>query len=97
MSDDNKLWDGHRLILSEMREQAVRRCAACRFFVQIRGAQEVRQGCVASVERYRRLWRLVPEEILLAEILAVVGRQGLPELLAHKGTDQACADFRPRL
>ena len=34
---DNKLWEGHRMILPEMREKAVHTCGECRFLWRSKG------------------------------------------------------------
>ncbi len=93
---DNKLWDGHRIVLPEMREKAVGRCRQCRFLVSIDGQQETRLGCVAGIESFARLWRRVPEKIPLRELLDLAGKDGLQEILSRGNADaQVCGRFRP--
>jgi hypothetical protein len=95
---DNKLWEGHRMILPEMREKAVHTCGECRFSVEIEGQTESRWGCVVSIPRYGSLERRVPPKISVREVLRLVGRAGLEKVLAqgYPG-DQACGRFLPRL
>lgn len=95
---DNKLWEGHRVILPEMREKAVRTCGECRFSIEIEGKTEKRWGCVRGIPRYGSLDRRVPLQIPVQEVLQLAGREGLEEILArgHPG-DQACGGFLPRL
>ena len=53
----NKLWDGHRIVLPEMREKAVHRCRECRFLAVIVGQEETRSGCVAGIASFGGLMR----------------------------------------
>lgn len=94
---DNKLWEGHRIILPEMREKAVHTCRDCRFFVEIQGRWESRSGCVAGIPRYGTLERRVPPMIHALEILQMAGRDGLQAALEGGHPDNpACGLFRPR-
>ncbi len=93
----NKLWEGHRIVLSEMRDKAVHRCWECRFLVVIEGQSEARLGCIVSIDSFARLHRRVPERIPLREVLGLAGRDGLQEILDRGQPDaQACGLFRPR-
>jgi hypothetical protein len=94
---DNKLWEGHRIILPEMRGKAVNHCRDCRFLVRIQGREEIRLGCVASVPRFGTLQRRVPEKMQLVELLRWVKREELNDIL-DKGDLQAlaCGAFRPK-
>jgi hypothetical protein len=95
---NNKLWQGHRLILPEVREIAVNTCRDCRFFVEIQGKEEARWGCVVSVPRYGTLERRVPRQIHLLDISNDVGREGLEEILSHSYPEaQACGKFCNRV
>lgn len=97
MSGDNKLWEGHRIILPEMRERAGATCGDCRFFLKIQGQYEVRSGCVAHIEKFRKLQKRVPGVILLTEILKMAGREGLKKILEHDNPEEgACGDFLPK-
>ena len=94
---DNRLWEGHRIILPEMREKAIKHCRDCRFLVKIRGREEVRWGCVVGLPRYGTLERAVPEELHAAEVLEEVGKEGLAEVLTRgKPEARACGLFLPR-
>ncbi|WP_027717790.1 hypothetical protein [Desulfovirgula thermocuniculi] len=94
---DNRLWEGHRIILPEMREKAIKRCADCRFLVKIRGREEVQWGCVVGLPRYSTLERAVPEELHAVEVLKEAGREGLAEVLSHGDPEaRACGLFLPR-
>ncbi len=94
----NKLWDGHRIVLPEMREKAVHRCRECRFLAVIVGQEETRSGCVAGIASFGGLQRRVPERIPLRELLHQVGRSGLQDILTGFNPDaQACGRFLPRL
>jgi hypothetical protein len=94
---DNKLWQGHRLVLPEARDVIIRQCYECRFFIAIHGARETRQGCVAEVRKYRTLSVRVPDVIHLAEVMKTEGRDGLAIIL-KKGDPlaQACGLFLPK-
>ena len=95
---NNKLWEGHRMILPEMREKAVRSCGDCRFSVEIQGQEETRWGCVAGIPRYGSLERRVPRKIPVREVLGLAGREGLEEILLRGCPwSQACGLFRTRL
>jgi len=95
---ENKLWTGHRLILPEMREKAVRRCEDCRFFVQIQGQEEMRRGCVVSIPEYGTLQKRVPEVILVFAILKKAGSDGLQTILARRNPGAlACGLYRPKI
>ncbi|MGD0153141.1 MAG: hypothetical protein ABSC17_05190 [Thermacetogeniaceae bacterium] len=94
----NKLWEGHRIVLPEMREKAVHRCRECRFLVAIVGQEETRSGCVAGIAGFGELQRRVPEQIPLRELLHLAGRNGLQDVLTRGNPDtQACGRFQPRL
>lgn len=93
----NQLWESHRIILPEMREKAIRRCADCRFLVRIRGREEVRWGCVVSLPGYGTLQKTVSETLHVVEVLKVAGKEGLREVLSRGNPDaQACGLFLPR-
>jgi hypothetical protein len=94
---DNKLWQGHRIVLPEAREIFVRQCCECRFFVTIQGTRETRPGCVAEVRKYRTLSVRVPPMVHLMEIMKTEGRDGLAKIL-KKGNPlaQACGLFLPK-
>lgn len=95
---DNKLWEGHRIVLPEMREKAVHRCRECRFLIGIAGQEETRPGCVAGIASFARLQQRVPQQILLRDLLILVGRDGLWDVLSRGNPDaQACGWFHPRL
>ncbi|MDQ0285348.1 hypothetical protein J2Z49_000441 [Desulfofundulus luciae] len=95
--EDNKLWEGHRIILPEMREKAVHTCRDCCFLVEIQGRWESRPGCVAGIPRYGTLERRVPLKIHALDILKMAGREGLQAVLACGDPDSpACGLFRPR-
>lgn len=80
---DNKLWAGHRVILSEMREKAVNTCGECCFLVEIQGREEIRWGCVVGLKKYGNLEKRVPRRIDAREIIKLVGAAGLMKLVEH--------------
>lgn len=90
----NKLWDGRRIVLPEMREKAVHRCRECRFLVAITGQEEIRRGCVAGITSFAALRRQIPEQILLRDLLNLVDRDVLKR---NNPPAQACGRFQPRL
>jgi hypothetical protein len=93
------LWNSHRMMLPETREMDTHYCGECRYFVRIQGVYEQRTGCVARIERYLKRWRRPPEVIQLKEVLRLVGREGLPEVL-DRGSDperRACAEWAVRM
>jgi hypothetical protein len=95
---DNKLWEGHRIVLPEMREKAVHRCRECRFLVAIEGQSETRWGCIVGIGCFAGLQRRTPERILLRDLLRLINKDGLQEILDGGHPDaQACGRFQPRL
>lgn len=97
MNRGNKLWEGHRLLLPELREKAVTTCRHCIFLVEVAGRQETRTGCLACVKEYGTLQKKVPRRIHAADLLRRVGREGLKEVVS-RGSDPgavACGLFRP--
>lgn len=81
---DNKLWEGHRLILPEMREKALTHCRDCRFFAQVQGREEVRRGCLAGVPAYGTL-----------PLLKMAGPAQVAKALERGNPDaQACGLFK---
>ncbi|MDH7578042.1 MAG: hypothetical protein QHH75_09540 [Bacillota bacterium] len=98
MTDNNKLWESHRILLPEVREIIVSRCGECRFFVQIQGQEEIRCGCVVTIKRYRRLHQRVPGRVHVMELLKLAGKSGLQKILEHGDPEErACGMFLPRL
>lgn len=98
MADYNNIWHGHRIILPEAREKDTKRCADCRFFIEIQGKEENRFGCVQGIEKYGKLYKRVPERIHVMEILRVQGSEGLQAILDRGDPEkQACGMFLPRL
>jgi hypothetical protein len=94
---DNKLWQGHRIILPEAREVIIKQCCECRFFVTIQGVREAHRGCVAEVRMCRTLSVRVPAVIDLIEILKTEGRDGLARILERDDPlAQACGLFPPK-
>ncbi|MGB9804029.1 MAG: hypothetical protein ACPLRU_07770 [Desulfofundulus sp.] len=93
----NRLWESHRIILPEMRDRAIRKCTDCRFLVKIQGREEVRWGCVVGLPGYGSLQKTVPETLHVVEVLRVVGKEGLREVLSRgKPEAQACGLFLPK-
>lgn len=93
----NFLYEGHRLMLPELRDKVVHTCARCKFFVAVVGRTEVRPGCAVLLPQYANLARRVPEKLDVMDVLKAVGRDGLERVLA--GADprrQACGLFHPR-
>ncbi len=93
---DNKLWEGHRLILPEMREKALAHCRDCRFFAQVQGREEIRRGCLAGVPVYGTLQKRVPSKIGYLDLLKMAGPAGINKILENGNPDaQACGLFMP--
>lgn len=93
---NNKLWEGHRVLLPEFREKAIGKCRECRYYVLIEGKEEVRSGCI---EKFQGLWSgNPPEKIHVREVLKAAGREGLEEILSRTNPNaRACGYFRRRL
>lgn len=94
----NYLYEGHRLMLPELRDKVTHTCSRCKFFVMVVGRTEVRPGCAALIPQYANLTRRVPEKLDAMDVLKAVGRDGLKRVLA--GVDphrQACGLFHPRV
>ena len=90
----NFLYEGHRLMLPELRDKVVHTCARCKFLIMVVGRTEARPGCAALLPSYGSLARRVPPRLDAAEVLKEVGREGLDRVLA--GADphrQACGLF----
>ena len=93
--NNNKLWEGHRIILPEFREKVIHKCRDCRYYISIQGKTEVRQGCI---EKYKELWSRPPEKIDVLVLLKLVGGVGLQEILSRaKPEAQSCGYFRRKL
>lgn len=93
----NFLYEGHRLMLPELRDKVVHTCSQCKFFIWIEGRTETRPGCAALIPRYSSLSRRVPGKLAVTDVLKEVGREGLEKVLT--GTDphsQACGLFHPK-
>ncbi|MFZ5634422.1 MAG: hypothetical protein ACOY40_16435 [Bacillota bacterium] len=98
MNRGNKLWEGHRLLIPELREKAVDTCRRCVFLVAVVGREETRPGCVAGIKKYGTLQKRVPREIHAAELIRQAGKDGLEEVIS-RGADPgalACGLFRPK-
>lgn len=98
MNRGNKLWEGHRLFLPELREKAVTTCRECIFLVAVEGREETRTGCLAGVREYGTLRKRMPRKIKAAVLIRRVGKEGLEEVILQ-GSDPgatACGLFRPR-
>ncbi|BAF59678.1 hypothetical protein PTH_1497 [Pelotomaculum thermopropionicum SI] len=93
----NFLYESHRLMLPELREKVVHTCSRCKFFITVVGRSEARPGCAALIPQYARTARRVPEKLDAAELLRVLGRDGLERVLAGAAPHrQACGLFQPR-
>jgi len=98
MNRGNKLWEGHRLFIPELRDKAVTTCRHCVFLVAVVGREETRPGCLTGVKEYGTLRKRVPEEIQAVALLRRLGKDGLQEALS-RGSDPdalACGLFLPR-
>ncbi|MEW6424553.1 MAG: hypothetical protein AB1523_07365 [Bacillota bacterium] len=94
----NKLWEGHRIILPELREKATRCCGDCRFFVQIQDWEETRRGCVVGIPVYGTLQKRVPEVIPVSDLLKKAGGEELPKIFVRQDPQApACGLYRPKL
>lgn len=93
----NFLYESHRMLLPELRDKAAQTCAQCKFFVRVTGRNKTRNGCAAQIPRYAGLARTVPRELAAAEVLKLVGRDGLERVLSAAGPyRQACGQFHPK-
>ncbi len=93
----NFLYEGHRMMLPELRDRVAHTCRQCKFYILIAGKTEVRTGCAAYIPRYAGLVKRVPEKLDVTEILKEVGREGLERVLAGPGHHrQACGLFHPK-
>ena len=92
----NFLYEGHKLILPELRDKLAYTCASCKFFVLVTGREETRNGCAAQIPRYASLTRRIPGEIDVAAVLRWVGRKGLEKMLSAADPCRlACERFHP--
>jgi hypothetical protein len=93
----NFLYEGHRMLLPELRDKVAYTCALCKFFVRVTGRIETRAGCAAQIPMYAGLARRVPGKFDVLEILKLVGREGLERVLSAAGPyRQACGKFHPK-
>lgn len=93
----NKLWESHRFFLPELKNKLIP-CRECVFLVWIVGREETRPGCVVSIKKYGTLKRRVPITIHGLELLRLVGKEGLNEIIT-RGSEpdkNACGLFRKR-
>ncbi|HBG23292.1 MAG TPA: hypothetical protein DDW83_08595 [Peptococcaceae bacterium] len=93
--NNNKLWEGHRVILPEFRERVTSKCRDCRYHILIQGKDEVRQGCI---KKHKKLWTRPPEKIPVLVLLKLVGEEGLEEILNRGNANAyACGYFERKL
>lgn len=93
----NFLYEGHRMLLPELRDKVAHACAHCKFFVLVTGRNETRNGCAAQIPLYAGLTRRVPGQLDAAAVLKLVGKEGLERVLSASGSHrQACWQFHPR-
>lgn len=93
----NFLYEGHRMLLPELRDKVAHTCVHCKFFIRVTGRTETRSGCAAQIPRYASLTRRVPRQLAAADILKLVGKEGLERVLSAAGPHrQACWQFHPR-
>lgn len=93
----NFLYEGHRMMLPELRDRVAHTCPQCKFYILIAGKTEVRTGCAALIPQYADMVKRVPEKLDVTDILKVVGRDGLERVLAGPGNHrQACGLFHPK-
>jgi hypothetical protein len=94
----NFLYNGHRLMLPELRDKVNHTCSRCKFFVAVAGRTGVRPGCAALIPQYGNLSRRVPEKLDVVDVIKAVGRDGLEKVLAEADPlRQACGLFHPRV
>jgi hypothetical protein len=93
----NFLYEGHRLMLPELRDRVAHICAQCKFYVIIAGKTASKTGCAAFIPLYANLAKRVPEKLDVTDVLRAVGREGLDMILAGPGNhSQACGQFHPK-
>ncbi len=97
MSEANKLWESHRIVLPEARQVIINQCGDCRFFVTIQGVREKRLGCVVDVRKYQTLSVRVPDTIHVIELMRSEGKDRLERILEkNKPGAQACELWLPK-
>ncbi|KJS01426.1 MAG: hypothetical protein VR68_05370 [Peptococcaceae bacterium BRH_c4a] len=74
MNRGNKLWEGHRLFLPELRDKAVNTCRHCVFLTAVIGREETRTGCPAGVKEYGALQKRTPRKIYASSLIRQVGQ-----------------------
>lgn len=93
----NFLYEGHRIMLPELRDRVARTCPQCKFYVLITGKNEIRTGCAALIPQYAGLIKRAPGKLDVTDILKAVGKDGLERVLAGPGHHrQACGRFHPK-
>ncbi|MDD4335003.1 MAG: hypothetical protein PHY77_05275 [Desulfotomaculaceae bacterium] len=93
----NSLYEGHRMMLPELRDRVARTCPQCKFYILIAGKTGIRTGCAALIPQYANLVKRVPEKLDVTDILKIAGKDGLERVLAGPGHHrQACGLFHPK-
>jgi hypothetical protein len=80
----NSLYEGHRLMLPELRDKVAHTCDRCKYYVMIVGKTEVKTGCAALIPHYSGMAKRIPEKLDVTDVLRAVGRDGLERVLTTK-------------
>jgi len=93
----NFLYEGHRMMLPELKDRVACTCPQCKFYILVVGKNEVKRGCAALMPQYVCFVKRVPEKLHVADILKMVGKGGLERVLAGPGHHhQSCSRFHPK-
>lgn len=86
------------MVLPEAGEKFKHTCRHCKYFVTVVGHQETRRVCLAGVKAYRSGYKSVPDSIGIVELMLLLGKETLQELLGKGRLDQiACGTFEQRI
>ncbi|MGI9862935.1 hypothetical protein SDD30_16275 [Moorella naiadis] len=94
----NALYEGHRLMLPELKDRATATCRGCRFCVPIIGREETRLACLATLDIYLTGAKRVPGELKALDFIWLAGRVALLKALEKlRPEGQACGFYCPRV
>ncbi|GAB6182232.1 hypothetical protein JCM14036_35510 [Desulfotomaculum defluvii] len=95
---NNFLFTGHRMVLPGAGEKFKHSCQHCKYFVTVVGHQETKKVCLAGVKAYQRGHKRVPDSIEIVELMLLLGKETLQELLG-KGKEHliACGTFEQKI
>lgn len=93
----NYLYAGHRMIVPETSEKFRNSCNSCKYFVTVIGQTENKRVCLLAVKAFQRGSKRVPESIQILDLILLLGKESLQNILANTGPHQsACGSFEQK-